>query len=139
MAETSSWIAQAAALPVRDGKVCLVTSTSGKRWIIPKGLIDPGKGAAEMALQEAWEEAGLAGVLQPDPIGSYLYEKYGGTCHVTVFLMNVTETADKWPEQNEREREWFTPKDALERLEDEGLQQILRKTLGNDGQRTRSR
>src|SRR5205823_4905083 len=128
------WIAQAAALPVRDGKVCLVTSTSGKRWIIPKGLIDPGKGAAEMALQEAWEEAGLAGVLQPDPIGSYLYEKYGGTCHVTVFLMNVTETADKWPEQSQREREWFTPKDALERLEDEGLRQILRKTLGNDGQ-----
>src|SRR5262245_36802160 len=138
MPDVPTWIAQAGALPLRDGKVCLVTSTSGKRWIIPKGLIDPGKSAAEMALQEAWEEAGLAGVLQPDPLGSYLYEKYGGTCHVTVFLMNVTDTAEDWPEHDQRQREWVSPQEAMQRLEDDGLREILRRAFGRDGERTRT-
>lgn len=138
MAEAPTWIAQVGALPVRDGKVCLITTTSGKRWIIPKGLIDPGKSSSEMALQEAWEEAGLAGVLQPDPLGTNLYEKYGGTCHVTVYLMNVTETADEWPEHEQREREWVNPQVAMERLADEGLREILRRALARDGERART-
>ncbi len=71
MANASEFIRQAAALPVRNGKVCLVTSSNGKRWVIPKGLIEPGQTAGETALQEAWEEAGLVGVLEPDPIGSF--------------------------------------------------------------------
>src|SRR5262245_35293488 len=95
----TDWVRQAAALPVRSGQVCLVTSSSGKRWVIPKGMIDPGKTAADIALQEAWEEAGLVGVLQADPVGSYFYDKYGGTCHVTVYLLQVTGEADDWPER----------------------------------------
>ena len=75
------------------------TSSSRRRWVIPKGIIDPGQTAGETALQEAWEEAGLTGVLKPEPLGSFLYEKYGGTCHVTVFLMTVTDAAEDWPER----------------------------------------
>ncbi|HZT82000.1 MAG TPA: NUDIX hydrolase [Gemmataceae bacterium] len=134
MPSTSPFIQQAAAIPVKGGQVCLVTSTSGKRWVIPKGLIDPGKSAAEMALQEAWEEAGLVGVLWPDPVGSYLYEKYGGTCHVTVFVMQVTEAAEDWPERALRQRAWLTPAHAMARIEDYGLREILRGTLA-DGRR----
>src|ERR1700730_2882539 len=97
---------QPAALPMRAGEVCLVTSRSGKRWVVPKGCMEPGKTAAEIALQEAWEEAGLVGVLQPEPLGSYFYEKAGFTCHVTVFLMNVTDIANDWPERGMRQRCW---------------------------------
>ena len=68
-------IRQAAALPLRRGRVCLITSRNGKRWVIPKGWIEPGQTAGETALQEAWEEAGLAGAIEGEPIGSYLYEK----------------------------------------------------------------
>ena len=64
---------------MRAGQVCLVTSSSGKRWVVPKGCMEPGKTAGELALQEAWEEAGLVGVLQPEPVGSYLYEKFGNS------------------------------------------------------------
>ena len=74
MASAPDWLPQAAAVPVRTGKVCLVTSSSGRRWVVPKGMMEPGKTASEIALQEAWEEAGLVGVLQPEPLGSYLYE-----------------------------------------------------------------
>lgn len=130
MPTVSDRILQAAAIPVRGGQVCLVTSSSGKRWVIPKGLIDPGKTAGEMALQEAWEEAGLAGSLAPEPVGSYVYQKWGGTCFVTVFLMHVSEAHDDWPEQALRQREWLSVSQALERIDDPGLREVIRRALG---------
>src|SRR5262249_10274641 len=97
MPTTSSLIRQAAAIPFLSGQVCLVTSRSGRRWVIPKGCLEPGKTSGEIALQEAWEEAGLSGILQQEPIGSYVYVKANLTYHVTVFVMQVTESADDWP------------------------------------------
>jgi 8-oxo-dGTP pyrophosphatase MutT (NUDIX family) len=126
MAAAPDWLPQAAAIPVRAGKVCLVTSSSGRRWVIPKGMIEPGKTAGEIAVQEAWEEAGLVGVLRPEPVGSYLYEKYGRTHHVTVFRMAVTEVADDWPERGLRERCWLGPAEALDRIEEPGLRELIR-------------
>jgi 8-oxo-dGTP pyrophosphatase MutT (NUDIX family) len=111
--------------------VCLVTSSSGKRWVIPKGCMEPGKTAGEVALMEAWEEAGLVGVLDPEPAGSYLYEKAGTTCHVTVFLLRVTGVADDWPECGLRERSWLSLAQALKRLEDTGLREILRAVVAS--------
>jgi 8-oxo-dGTP pyrophosphatase MutT (NUDIX family) len=131
MPTVSNWIRQTGVIPIKGGRVCLVTSSSGKRWVIPKGLIDTGKTAGEMALQEAWEEAGLVGVLEPEPIGSYVYEKWGGTCHVTVFLMQVTDALDDWPERALRQRVWLTPLQALARIEDVGLREIIRRALAN--------
>src|SRR6185295_6322277 len=87
MANEPEYVRQAGAIPIRNGRICLITSSNGKRWVIPKGLIEPNHTAGEAALQEAWEEAGLVGVLQQEPVGSYLYDKWCGTCHVTVFLM----------------------------------------------------
>src|SRR5436853_600711 len=130
MANLSDFVRQAAALPIKAGKICLITSSNGKRWIIPKGLIEPGQTAAENALQEAWEEAGLVGTLQPDPVGSYLYEKNGETCHVTVFIMRVHEVAQEWPERALRQRAWLSVAGALQRIEDIGLGEIVRATLG---------
>jgi 8-oxo-dGTP pyrophosphatase MutT (NUDIX family) len=116
---------QAAALPVKNGQVCLVTSRNGKRWVAPKGCMEPGKTAGEIALQEAWEEAGLVGALDPEPIGSYFYEKDGLTCHVIVFLMQVTgETAD-WPERSFRQRRWSSSAKAALRVADPGLRALI--------------
>src|SRR3954470_24690332 len=123
MANHEPYVRQAAALPLRNGRVCLVTSSNGKRWVIPKGIIDPGQTAGETALQETWEEAGLVGVLQTDPVGSYLYEKFGGTCYVVVFVMQVTEEADDWPERAQRQRAWLTPAQAMQRIDDGGLRE----------------
>jgi 8-oxo-dGTP pyrophosphatase MutT (NUDIX family) len=132
MANASEFIRQAAALPVRNGKVCLVTSSNGKRWVIPKGLIEPGQTAGETALQEAWEEAGLVGLLDPEPVGSYVYEKWCGTCHVIVYLMQVTEVANNWPENDLRQRTWLSAAGALERIDDPGLADIVRIVLGKN-------
>jgi 8-oxo-dGTP pyrophosphatase MutT (NUDIX family) len=126
MAITPGTLQQAAAIPVRLGQVCLITSRNGKRWVVPKGCLEPGKTASEIALQEAWEEAGLVGVLQPEPIGSYLYDKSGITCHVVVYLLHVTQIADNFPEETFRERVWVSPSLALARIEDRGLRELIR-------------
>ena len=104
----------------------MVTSRSGKRWVIPKGMIEPGATAGQIALQEAWEEAGLVGVLHREPVGTYLYDKWGGTHFVTVFLMDVLDESPVWPERNRRQREWMSTAEALDRLGDEGLREIVR-------------
>src|SRR5262245_10997818 len=95
---------QAAAIPIADGHICLVNSSSGRGWVIPKGHIEANQTARETALQEAWEEAGLRGVLGCAPVGSYRYEKNGATYRVAVFLMQVTEAAATWPEDHRRKR-----------------------------------
>jgi len=119
------WIRQAAAIPVYNGQVCLVTSSNGRRWVIPKGMIEPGQTAGETALQEAWEEAGIAGLLHTEPVGSYLYDKNGGLCHVTVFLMHVTDEADDWPERLSRQRVWLSSEEAVDRIREPGLREIV--------------
>ena len=133
MSFAGAWIPQAAAIPVRDGQVCLVTASSGRRWVIPKGIIDPGQTAPETALQEAWEEAGLVGTLVPEPVGHYLRDKWGGTCHITVFLMHVTEAHENWPEKAARQRRWLSPSQALDLIRDEDLREILRGVLAVGG------
>jgi 8-oxo-dGTP pyrophosphatase MutT (NUDIX family) len=104
----------------------LVTSSSGRRWVIPKGQIDPGHTAGEAALVEAWEEAGLVGVLDADPLGTYAYEKMGRELHVLVYRMVVTDVREQWPEKGLRVREWFTLDDALDRIDEPGLRELLR-------------
>jgi 8-oxo-dGTP pyrophosphatase MutT (NUDIX family) len=118
-------MSQAAAIPVREGRTCMVTSRSGRRWVFPKGQIDPGHSPSETALLEAWEEAGLVGTLDPDPIGNYVYEKFDMTHHVLVYRMRVTKVHDAWPEREFREREWLTMKDALNRVEEPTLRELL--------------
>ena len=129
----TDWIKQAGAIPVRDGKVCLVTSRSGRRWVFPKGVIDPGHSPGEAALVEAWEEAGLVGALDPDPVGSYVYEKFDRGHHVLVYRMRVTEVRDDWPERSFRERAWLSAEEVIDRVEEPGLRDLLRLAFGVAG------
>ena len=126
MATQPGLIRQAAAVAMRDGQVCLVSSRNGKRWVVPKGCMEPGKTAGEIALQEAWEEAGLVGLLGPEPIGSYVYDKDGFVCHVIVFRMDVTEQRDSYPEAGMRQRLWAPLAQAATRIEDPGLRELVR-------------
>src|ERR1700757_4958865 len=128
MANLPGLVRQAAAIPVRGGRGGLGSSGGGKRWVIPKGCLEPGKTAGEIALQEAWEEAGLVGVLLPEPVGSYLYEKAGLVCHVTVFVMQVTDAAAEWPERAGRDRRWLSFSQAQTQIEDAGLRELIRGT-----------
>ena len=107
----------------------MVSSRSGRRWVLPKGQIDPGHTAAEAALLEAWEEAGLVGALEADPVGSYVYEKFDAGHHVLVYRMTVTEVREEWPERAMRQRVFLSVEEVLDRIEEPGLRDLIRRSF----------
>ena len=121
---------QSAVIPYRRAdtglEFLLVESRSGKRWVIPKGVKEPDLGPAESATKEAFEEAGVRGTVDPEPLGSYTYGKWGGTCTVTVFGMEVSECLPEgeWAESH-RKRRWLAPGEAASRLDESGLRKLV--------------
>jgi 8-oxo-dGTP pyrophosphatase MutT (NUDIX family) len=89
-----------------------------------------GKTAYRTAEREAYEEAGLMGRIGKAPVGSYGYDKRlacGSTvaCEVVVFPLEVTRSCLRWPEMEERERQWFSPEAAANIVAESGLRNIL--------------
>ena len=103
-------IPQACAIPFRQCgeriEFCIITSLKKKRWIFPKGIVDPGETVQETALKEALEEAGLRGRIIGTPLGTYQDAKWGATLKVTVLLMEVANCEQHWHEADLRERRW---------------------------------
>lgn len=93
-------------------EVLLITSRTTGRWIIPKGWPIAGLAPEAAAAQEAWEEAGVQGVVTPLSIGRYGYRKCMTVdaevpCAVAVYGLRVLSLADSFPEMSERRRQWF--------------------------------
>lgn len=135
MASWPDWIyRQSAALPYRgegnDLEVLLITSRKGRRWLPPKGIIEPGMTASESAANEAFEEAGVRGEISEQGLGRYLQRKWRGICEIEVFPMRVTEELSDWLEAGTRQREWLPISQAVKRVEEERLQKIIRRLPG---------
>ena len=124
------FVRQAAALPLRGGLVCMVTSRSGRRWVLPKGRIEPRQTPAEAAAAEAWEEAGLSGTVGGGPVGEYGYEKWGRLYRVQVFVLAVDRDRADYPECGQRTREWVTPEEAVARIEEPDLRAVVAAVCG---------
>ena len=122
-------IQQSGVIPYRiqDGEleVMLITSSTGKRWVIPKCIIEPNMTPQDSAAKEAWEEAGLLGNVLPVALGTYAYQKGGGIFHVEVFLLQVENVLEDWPEAVKRKRQWVSPAKAVKRVDEPQLKQIL--------------
>ena len=130
MAEVPPWFyQQSAVVPYREGtdgiEILLITTKKRKRWIIPKGVIDPGFDAPESASREAYEEAGIRGTVESPPLTEYRYDKWGGTCNVTVFIMRVTDELGEWPEAAFRNRGWFNLDQARKMVDKPELKGVL--------------
>jgi 8-oxo-dGTP pyrophosphatase MutT (NUDIX family) len=108
-----------------------VTSRRGKGLVFPKGRLESGRTFRQIALQEAWEEAGLVGVLRAKPLGSYRYQKAGTRFEVVMFLMDVTDVLMDWPESYKRMRYWLALAEAASCVRERGLRKLLRKALSN--------
>ncbi len=127
---------QVAALCYREtdqGKlVLLITSRDTGRWIVPKGWPIDGLDGPGSALQEAWEEAGVKQAdIESDPVGIYEYDKglgEGMTVPVVarVYLTKVRDLCEEYPEADQRKRDWFTPQDAANLIDEPDLQAIVR-------------
>ncbi|MBF0470616.1 MAG: NUDIX domain-containing protein [Gammaproteobacteria bacterium] len=121
---------QSAVLPYRiqEGRVeyLMVRSSSGKHWVIPKGIHEPEMSAAESAAKEAMEEAGVRGRVLATAIGSYSYPKWGAECEVELYAMEVTEVvgAPEW-EETHRGRSWVSLEKLLQSLKYTQIQGLV--------------
>jgi phosphohistidine phosphatase len=107
-------------------EVLLISSRGGKRWVLPKGIVEPGMSPAASALKEAIEEAGIDGSPGETPLGRYRYDKWGGTCEVEVYPMRVDNERDTWPESKIRRRRWQSVRKAMRRVKNKGLRQLIK-------------
>jgi 8-oxo-dGTP pyrophosphatase MutT (NUDIX family) len=106
-------------------EILLITSRRRGRWIIPKGIVEPGFTPAASAQKEAGEEAGIVGSVGAAPVGEYRYGKWGGECTVQVFALEVQTMWDTWPEAAARKRQWMALNDAAHAVREPGLQQLI--------------
>jgi 8-oxo-dGTP pyrophosphatase MutT (NUDIX family) len=122
-------IPEAGVIPYRIGEkgleVLLISTSSGKNLTIPKGMVDPGFSETETLVQEAHEEAGIRGLLSPQPLGLYRFEKWRRICEVRVFAMQVTEFSENWPESGMRCRIWTNPERAEEVVKHKELGELI--------------
>lgn len=120
---------QSGVIPVRfqEGnlQVLLITSRRKKHWVIPKGIVEGDLTPQESAAQEAYEEAGIRGSIESVPLGNFQYKKWGGICRVEVFLMQVEEELETWPEAYFRERKWLDLDSAQAWVDIPGLKKLL--------------
>ncbi len=121
-----------AALPLQVAAVCyrwrgttpeflLVNANGGSKWTFPKGNPEPAISHSQSAEQEAWEEAGARGSIEPRHFHLYLHSKGvfwkpPGVREYVVkaFLMEV-ESLGQAPEST-RNPTWFSPEEARKML-----------------------
>ena len=106
-----------------SGKIeVLIISTRRRNWSLPKGNLIKNIGPKRTALLEAYEEAGIDGVLQPKPILCSI----GRTC-IYFFPMEVTKVFEDWPEADFRKRKWIQLNKARDMLHHRCMGKILTK------------
>ena len=136
------WYKQSGVIPYRFVKddpgsdeqhieVLLITSRKRKRWIIPKGIVEPGMTAHGSAEKEAIEEAGVLGEVSSQALGSYQHQKWGGTCEIQVFPLRVETVLDEWPEMRIRKRKWMSRNEARNSVRQEELKKMINRLSEN--------
>jgi 8-oxo-dGTP pyrophosphatase MutT (NUDIX family) len=102
----------------------LITSSSGSRWILPKGRQEPDMSPHEVAVMEAVEEAGVLGTLRQD-LRTRCQMTDGR--HLQLYAMKISKLLKSWPEENVRRRRLFPLSDALEIIGDPGVARAVRR------------
>jgi CYTH domain-containing protein/ADP-ribose pyrophosphatase YjhB (NUDIX family) len=102
----------------------LITSSSGNRWIFPKGRQEPDMTPHEVAVMEAVEEAGVLGTLRQD-LRTRCQMADGR--FLQLYAMKISKLLKSWPEENVRRRRLFPFRDALEMIGDPGLAKAVRR------------
>ena len=112
---------QAGVIPFRrqagETHFCLITTSGGGKWTLPKGIVDPGDTVRGAALREALEEAGLHGTLVGPRVGTFQQTKWGTEFTVEMYLMDVSQVDETWDEQDVRQRRWCSADAALALLQ----------------------
>jgi len=121
---------QSAAIPYRydatgEMQILLVTSRKQGKWILPKGNVRMGMAPHSSAAKEAFEEAGVIGRIDPNPVAVQVKEQ-DVSIRIAVYALAVTTEAPIWPEKHERRRRWVSLSVALDLAKGKSVRQALK-------------
>lgn len=102
----------------KDLHIVLVRSSSGLKWIVPKGQSENGMTHAEVALMEAAEEGGVIGTIEPSLHSPCVL--IDGR-EIRLYALRVATLLKRWPEDNLRKRTTLPWKDAVANIDDKAL------------------
>jgi uncharacterized protein len=108
----------------------LITSRGTGRWVVPRGGLIAGLSPAESAEREAFEEAGITGVIGAEPAGTYSYVKWRRRrrdlpAAVTLYPFQVHAQSRRWPERRQRDVRWFTRERAVAAVDEPELKALI--------------
>jgi 8-oxo-dGTP pyrophosphatase MutT (NUDIX family) len=123
-------VRQAGAIAIRnenaEPRVLLVTARSEPTaWIFPKGHIEQGETAAQAALRELGEEAGVQGETLGS-VGSSTFRSGGAEVIVEYFLVRAV---NKGRAAEGRRRQWLLPDAARAQLSFDNARRVLDRAL----------
>ncbi|KAI4339481.1 hypothetical protein MLD38_024423 [Melastoma candidum] len=127
--------------PEKRVEVLMVTSPNRNDLVFPKVMRTGGweddESVEEAACREAFEEAGVKGILSEKSIGMWEFRSKSsqeedcsspvGGCRGHMFTLEVTEELHAWPEQDNHSRRWVNVKEAFELCRYEWMRQALMK------------
>lgn len=110
-------------------RILLVGSRRNGRWGVPKGHVEPGEATGAAATREAFEEAGVSGVISHAVFGSFSYRKDNSPhrYHVAIYLLEVSSITRSFPEKSMRKRRWLSLESAVREVAQPGLRTLLAK------------
>lgn len=111
-------------------EILLATSRDTGRWVIPKGWPMTGKKAYQVAEREAFEEVGVKGRVEKEPLGYYHYRKALDNglkipVRVQVHALEVGECLKSFPEKGSRTLEWVSCEEAALRVNEPELKILI--------------
>ena len=107
-------------------KYLLVTTTSGKKWIFPKGKVKAYEFNEQAAVREVVEEAGVEVKVAYKLDGApYLHKKKSGKEQIIeLYAMKYLGDAPNWKEQDNRSRMWMSYSMATSVLSNEFIRAL---------------
>lgn len=117
-------------------KILLISDRKKKKWLIPKGWPVNGLTFPQSAAKEAQEEAGVKGIISPQPLSDFGYHKKTTKwqtipCRVIVYGFLVTDQDAEWKEKDQRDRLWCSLPQAIDKVNEQNLTKMLKTILKN--------
>ncbi len=111
----------------------IISSSSDKNWVLPKGHIKKDEPSEEAALRELEEEAGIIGeIIQPLQVQAY-HKKSGEEVVVQYYLVRITGIGKA---KEKRQVRWERKKSVLKMLSFMDAQRVFQEALEAIGRMT---